>query len=182
MSDTSIISTASSDDYDNRKNTNYNDRSSFWNRHWFHIIVTLLLFIILIVSIILIYVLYKQAQRDRERRRIQNEFKQEYGLANKVLDFIRKDGIVAKWYKKNKGSTVTIFRELMTDMVETIFDQYCFAPYTLTVHNNRLRPPYISVYSVVNVRLRSCVFDLGKHYVLLKLHTVERYKVYQILI
>jgi len=69
------------------------------------------------------YVLYKQTQRDQERQRIQNEFKQKYGLANKVLDLIRKDGIVTKWFKKNKGSTVTIFKQLMNDMVETIFDQ-----------------------------------------------------------
>jgi aspartokinase len=117
MSDTSIISTVSAYN-DDSKNS-----SSFFNRYWFHIIAIVLLLIILIISSILIYVLYKQTQRDQERRRIQNEFKQKHGLANKVLDLIRKDGIVTKWFKKNKGSTVTIFKQLMNDMVETIFDQ-----------------------------------------------------------
>ena len=44
----------------------------------------------------LIYVLYKQEQRNRERQRIQNEFKLKHGLANKVFNLIKKDGIIAK--------------------------------------------------------------------------------------
>ncbi len=100
MSDTSIISIAFSSDNDHRKRANRSNRSSFCNRYWFRIIVTLLLLIILITSTILTYLLYQQAQRDRERRRIQNEFKQQHGLANKVLNLITKDGIVAKWIKK----------------------------------------------------------------------------------
>jgi hypothetical protein len=114
MSDTSIISTRLS--YDR-------DHSSCCKRYWFHITFILLLLIILIISAILIYVLYKQTQRDRERRRIQNEFKQRHGLASKVLDLINKDGFIAKWLKKNKGSLITKFRQLMNEMVETIFDQ-----------------------------------------------------------
>src|SRR5947208_1489035 len=121
MSDTSIISTRYSYDDENRKNTNRNHHSSFCNRYCFHIIVTLLIIIILITSVMLIYVLYKQEQRDRERQRIQNEFKLKHGLANKVFNLIKKDGIIAKWYKNNKHST--IFKQLITDMVETIFEQ-----------------------------------------------------------
>ncbi len=123
MSDTSVISIAYSDDNDHRKRPHRSNRSSFCNRYWFRIIVTLLLLIILITSTILTYLLYQQSQRDQERRRIQNEFKQQHGLANKVLNLITKDGIIAKWIKKNKSSTITIFRQLINDMVETIFDQ-----------------------------------------------------------
>jgi hypothetical protein len=123
MSDTSIVSTTFSYDDQKRQNRNHHGDSSFCNRYWFHISFILLLIIILITSTILIYVLYKQVQRDRERRRIQNEFKQKHGFANKVLDSITNDGIVAKWFKKNKSSLVTIFRQLMTEMVETIFEQ-----------------------------------------------------------
>jgi hypothetical protein len=123
MSDTSIISTVPVYNDANRKGTNRHQHSSFCNRYWFHITATLLSFIIFIILSILIYVLYKQAERDRERRRIQNEFKQKHGFANKVLDMITKDGIVAKWLKANKGQTVTIFKELMNDMVNTIFEE-----------------------------------------------------------
>lgn len=124
MSDTSIVSTTFSyDDDEKSQNRNRHGHSSFCNRYWFHIIFILLLLIILITSTILIYVLFKQAQRDRERRRIQNEFKQKHGLANKVLDLITKDGIVAKWFNKNKSSLVAMFRQLMTEMVQTIFEQ-----------------------------------------------------------
>lgn len=123
MSDTSIISTISSFSNENSKTTHHNYRSSLWNRYWFHIIAALLSFIIFIILIILAYVLYKQAQREQERRRIQNEFKRKHGLANKVLDMITKDGIVAKWLKANKGPLLTMFREVMNDMVETIFEQ-----------------------------------------------------------
>jgi hypothetical protein len=123
MSDTSIISTISSYSDENRKTKNPNHHTSFWTRHWFHIITIFLSSIIFIISTILVYVLYKEAQRDQERRRVQNNFKQKYGLANKALDMITKDGLVAKWLKANKGPIVTVFRELMTDMVETISEQ-----------------------------------------------------------
>jgi hypothetical protein len=123
MSDTSIVSTTFSYDDEKRYSRNDHDHSSFCNRYWFHITFILLLIIILITSTILIYILYKQAQRDRERQRIQNEFKQKHGVANKVLDLITKDGIISKWFKKNQSSLVTIFKQLMTEMVETIFNQ-----------------------------------------------------------
>ncbi len=123
MSDTSIVSRAWSYDKKHRKIRNSNDHSSFCNRYWFCITATLLLLVIVIILGILGYVLYKQGRRDRERRRIQGEFKQKHGLANKALDLITKDGIVAKWLKKNKSTLVTTFRQMMTEMIETIFGQ-----------------------------------------------------------
>jgi hypothetical protein len=125
MSDTSIISTRSvydDNDDDHKKNRNDHNDSSFCHRYWFSIITSFLILIILTISIILAYVLYSQTLRDRERKRIKKEFQQKHGLANKVLDMVRNDGIIAKWFKTNKGSTLSIFRELMTEMVETIFD------------------------------------------------------------
>ena len=122
MSDTSIVSRISSYDGRNRR-TPKSDHSSFWNRYWFHTITILLSLIIFITSSILAYVLYRQAQRDEERRRIRDEFKRKHGLANKILDMVTKNGIVSKWFKANKGQTLTIFRQVMTDMVETIFSE-----------------------------------------------------------
>ena len=72
------------------KGRHRNQHSSFCNQYWFHIITTLLLFIICIVSGVLIYVLYKEAERNKERRRIQDEFKQKYGFANTLLKTITK--------------------------------------------------------------------------------------------
>ncbi|CAF1067345.1 unnamed protein product [Adineta steineri] len=123
MSDTSIISTRSSYDDGNNRKKSSNHHSSFCNQYWFHIFLILLLLIIFTISSILIYILYKQLQRNQERRRIQNEFKRRHGVANKVLDLVTKDGLVAKWLKTHQGSIITTFRELMTDMVETVFDE-----------------------------------------------------------
>ncbi|CAF0758138.1 unnamed protein product [Rotaria sp. Silwood1] len=123
MSDTSIISKVSSYDAENRRTTNQKCHSSCWDRYWFHIITTLLLSIILVTSSVLGYVLYKQAQENRKRRRIQKDFKRKHGLANKVLDMVKKDGVIAKWLKANKGQTLKVFTELMNDMVETIFSE-----------------------------------------------------------
>ena len=116
MSDTSIISRRSLYDDKYREKSNY---SSCWDRYWFRIITTLLLSIILITSTGIAYILYKQAERVRERRRIQAEFKRNHGVASKVLNMITKDGLVANWFKANKGPTFEIFKELMNDMVET---------------------------------------------------------------
>jgi F0F1-type ATP synthase membrane subunit a len=100
-----------------RKGRHRNQHSSFCNQYWFHITTTLVLFIICIISGILIYVLYKEAERNKERRRIQDEFKQKHGFANKLLNGITKG---AKWLNGNKGQ---IFKEVITDMVNTIFDE-----------------------------------------------------------
>ncbi|CAF2495745.1 unnamed protein product [Rotaria sp. Silwood2] len=123
MSDTSIISKVSSYDVENRRNTNQKYYSSCWNQYWFHITTSLLSLIILITSSLLGYDLYKQVQQDRKRRRIQKEFKRKHGLASKVLDMVKKDSVIAKWLKANKGQTLKIFTELMNDMVETIFGE-----------------------------------------------------------
>ncbi|CAF3403960.1 unnamed protein product [Rotaria socialis] len=120
MSDTSIISTISTYDSKIRRNKSH---FSCWNRHWFHMIITSLSLIIISTSGILGYVLYKQTQRNQERRRVQKEFQSKHGLANKIVDMISKDGIITKWLKANKGETLKIFRELMTDMVNTIFGE-----------------------------------------------------------
>ncbi|CAM4856463.1 unnamed protein product [Rotaria socialis] len=82
-------------------------------------IITSLSLIIISTSGILGYVLYKQTQRNQERRRVQKEFQSKHGLANKIVDMISKDGIITKWLKANKGETLKIFRELMTDMLNT---------------------------------------------------------------
>ncbi len=118
MSDTSIISTASS--YRNHHN---DEDSSCCERYWFSIINSILLLIILITSVLLIYFLNKHAERDRERQRIKDEFKREHGVANKVLDMIMKDGFVYKWIKAHKGSIATTFQQLFTDISQTLFDE-----------------------------------------------------------
>ncbi|CAF0912168.1 unnamed protein product [Rotaria sordida] len=124
MSDTSIISTISSDENHNKKRMNDNhENSSCCTRYWFIIINSLLSLILLITSILLIYTLHKQAERDRKRQHIKNEFKRKHHVANKVLDIIMKDGIVYKWIKAHKGSIATIFKELFTDIAETLFDR-----------------------------------------------------------
>ena len=119
MSDTSIISAFSYDDHRGKYRSRH--YQSCCNQYWFHITFTLLILIISIILSALGYVLYKQAQRDRERRRIQIEFKQKHSVANKVLDLVAKDGVVANWFKKNKNSLVKVFQQLIIEMVEIIF-------------------------------------------------------------
>ncbi len=124
MSDTSIISTVSSYKKHRIKPMNDNDEnSSCCTRYWFSIINSFLLLIIVITSVLLMYFLNKQAERDRERQRIKDEFKRKHGVANKVLDMIMKDGIVYKWIKAHKGSVATTFQELFTDIAKTLFDE-----------------------------------------------------------
>jgi hypothetical protein len=124
MSDTSIISTTSSYKKHHLKNLNdYDEHSSCCARYWFSIINTFLLFIIVITSALLIYFLNKQAERDRERQRIKDEFKRKHGVTNKVLDMIMKHGIVYKWIQAHKGSVATTFKELFKDITQTIFDE-----------------------------------------------------------
>jgi len=118
MSDTSIISTASS-----YRNHHHDEDSSCCARYWFSIINSILLLIILITSVLLIYFLNKHAERDRERQRIKDEFKRKHGVANKVLDMIMKDGFVYKWIKAHKGSIATTFQQLFTDISQTLFDE-----------------------------------------------------------
>jgi len=119
MSDTSIISTSSS--YQNHHMKKMNE--SCCAQYWFSIISSLFSIIIVITSVLLIYFLNKQAERDRERRRIRDEFKRKHGVTNKVLDMIMKNGFVYKWIKKHKGSIATTFQELFTDIAETLFDE-----------------------------------------------------------
>ncbi|CAF2443879.1 unnamed protein product [Rotaria sp. Silwood2] len=124
MSDTSIISTKSSDENHNKKTINDNhENSSCCAQYWFIIINSLLSLTLLITSVLLIYTLHKQAERDRKRQHIKNEFKHKHHVANKVLDMIMKDGVVYKWIKTHKGSIATTFKELFTDITETLFDQ-----------------------------------------------------------
>lgn len=120
MSDTSVISAFSYDDYRGKSRSRH--YQSCYNQYWFQITLTLLVLIISIILSVLGYVLYKQAQRDRERRRIQSEFKLKHGLANKVLDLVAKDGLVANWFKKNKNSLMKVFQQLIIEMVEIIFN------------------------------------------------------------
>ncbi|CAF0973519.1 unnamed protein product [Rotaria sp. Silwood1] len=99
------------------------ENSSCCSRYWFIIINSLLSLILLITSVLLIHTLHKQTERDRKRQHIKNEFKCKHHVANKVLDIIMKDGIVYKWIKAHKGSIATTFKELFTDIAETIFDR-----------------------------------------------------------
>lgn len=123
MSDTSIRSRGSSY-VEKRKRMRYSHhRSSCCERYWFHITATVLLIVILGTSGVLTFLLYRQAQKDRERRRIQEEFKRKHGVANKILELVSKDGAVMKWFTKNKSSTLAIFKQLITEMVQTIFEQ-----------------------------------------------------------
>ncbi|UJR25049.1 hypothetical protein I4U23_006409 [Adineta vaga] len=118
MSDTSVVSDRYSHDrYRRRRHS-----PSFCDRYWFHLTATLLLILILIIGCILGYVLYKQWKRDQQRRRIKSDFKQKHGVASKVLDLVSNDGIIGKWMKKFNGQILSIFRQLIADMVETIFE------------------------------------------------------------
>ena len=120
MSDTSIVSTSSYDDHS--RNYRNHHHQSCCAQYWFPITFIVLVLIVLIILSALGYVLYKQTEKDRERRRIQNEFKAKHGLANKVLDLVAKDGFVANWFKKHKNSSLKIFQQLITEMVEMIFN------------------------------------------------------------
>jgi len=122
MSDTSIISSYKTHDMTEMNDDN-NENSSCCEQYWFRIISISLCFILVVSSVLLIYFLNKQAERDRERQRIKDEFKRKHGVANKVLDMIMKDGIVYKWIKAHKGSIATTFKELFTDISETLFDE-----------------------------------------------------------
>jgi len=122
MSDTSIISSYKTH-YRKDMNDDDDENSSCCEQYWFRIISGSLCFILVVSSVLLIYFLNKQAERDRERQRIKDEFKRKHGVANKVLDMIMKDGIVYKWIKAHKGSIATTFKELFTDISETLFDE-----------------------------------------------------------
>lgn len=123
MSDTSFSSRGGSSYGHRRKRMRYtNHRSSFFERYWFSVTATVLLLIILATSGVLAYLLYRQAQKDRERRRIQEEFKRKHGVANKILELISKDGAITKWFTKHKSSTLAVFKQVITEMVQTIFD------------------------------------------------------------
>jgi hypothetical protein len=122
MSDTSIISSYKTHHIKDVNDDN-DENSSCCEQYWFRIIISCLCFIMVVSSVLLIYFLNKQAERDRERQRIKDEFKRKHGVANKVLDMIMKDGIVYKWIKAHKGSIATTFKELFTDISETLFDE-----------------------------------------------------------
>ncbi|CAF0803256.1 unnamed protein product [Adineta ricciae] len=119
MSDTSIASGRYSYDDFRRKRRS----SSFCDRYWFHIATTTLVIINLAIVSGLGYIFYKETELTQQRKRIQNDFKQQHGLANAVLDLVAKDGFIAKWLKKNNVQIVTVFKELINDMVTTIFEQ-----------------------------------------------------------
>ncbi len=121
MSDTSIVSTGSSE-RQHRINDHEED-ASCCARYWFSIINSFLLLIIVISSALLIYFLNKQAERDRERQRIKDEFKRKHHVTNKILDMIMKNGIVSKWIKLQKGSIGITFQELFKDITETLFNE-----------------------------------------------------------
>lgn len=104
---------------------NDNDEdSSCCKRYWFCLTSSLFSIIIVITSMLIIYFLHKQDERDQERRRIRDEFKRKHRVANKVVDMIMKDGIVYKWIKVQKGSIGKVFKELFTDITQTLFDEY----------------------------------------------------------
>jgi hypothetical protein len=113
MSDTTIVSAYS----------DHREHSSCCVQYWFRIISSCLLVVIVITAVLLLYVLNKQAERDRKRQRIKDEFKQKHNIANKVLDMIMKDGLVYNWIKAQKGSIAKVFKELFTDITETLFDE-----------------------------------------------------------
>lgn len=122
MSDTSVPSRGSSYGH-KRKRMRYSNRhSSFCERYWFTITVTVLSIIILATSSVLAYLLFKQMQKDRERRRIQEEFKRKHGVANKILELVSKDGAVTRWFTRHKSSTLAVFKQVITEMVQTIFE------------------------------------------------------------
>jgi hypothetical protein len=114
MSDTSIISSYQNDN---------DEDSSCCAKYWFRIISSCLLLVIVITTVLLLYFLNKQTERDRKRQRIKDEFKQKHSVANKVLDMIMKDGLIYNWIKAQKGSIAIVFKELFTDITETIFDE-----------------------------------------------------------
>ena len=122
MSDTSVMSARASYDYERRRMKTSHHHSSFCERYWFHTVTTLLMIIILAISGVLGYVLYKQYRREQERRRIRSDFKRENGVASKVLDVVKGDGVVGKWLKANQGPVLKIFQAVMKEMVETIFE------------------------------------------------------------
>ena len=118
MSDTSLASR-----YRKHRLSDFGDDSSCCRRYWFSVINSFLLLIIVISSALLVYFLNKQAERDRERQRMKDEFKRKHGVTNKILDMIMKDGIVLKWIKRYKGSVGTTFQELFQYIAETLFNE-----------------------------------------------------------
>ncbi|CAF3565782.1 unnamed protein product [Rotaria socialis] len=123
MSNTSIISTISSNEnFKVKRKHNSQENSSCCARYWFIIITSVLSLFLVIASVLLTYTLNKQAEREQKRQIIKNEFKRKHQVTNKVLDTIMKDGLVYKWIKSQKGSIATTFKELFTDISETLFD------------------------------------------------------------
>jgi hypothetical protein len=121
MSDTSIISS-----YQNHQVKTMNDNdvnTSCCAQYWFRIISSCLLLVIVITTVLLVDFLIKQTERDRKGQRIKGKFKLKHSVANKVLDMIMKDGRNYNWIKAQKGSIATVFKELFTDITETIFDE-----------------------------------------------------------
>ena len=124
MSDTSVISTMSSyEDHGLKRIDGSNENPSCCARYWFIMISSLLSVIIIITSILIMYFLNKQAERDRKRQNMKDEFKHKHQVTSKVLDMIMKDGIVYKWINAHKGSIATTFKELFTDISKTLFDE-----------------------------------------------------------
>ena len=86
-------------------------------------IAGLLSLILVFVSLSLIFILHKHAERDRHRQQIRQEFKRQNKVANKVLDMIMKNGIIYRWIQIQKGPIATLFRELFTDIAQTLFGE-----------------------------------------------------------
>ncbi|CAF1619343.1 unnamed protein product [Rotaria magnacalcarata] len=123
MSDTSVISTISSNEnFKVKRKYTSQENSSCCARYWFIMITSVLSLFLVIASVLLAYTLNKQVEREQKRQFIKNEFKRKHHVTNKVLDKIMKDGFVYKWIKAQKGSIATTFQELFTDISETLFD------------------------------------------------------------
>lgn len=128
MSDTSIISTRSDDDDLRRSRFIDHERDeerqrSSCQRHWFSLVAGLLSVLLVLLSLALIFILNKHAERDRRRQQIKQEFKRQNQVADRVLDMIMKNGIVFKWIQLQKGPLATILRDLVTDIVQTLFGE-----------------------------------------------------------
>jgi hypothetical protein len=100
----------------------------------------------------LVYVLNKQTERDRKRQYMKDKFKREHGIANKVLDMITKNGIIYKWIKAQKGPISTTFKELFSDIAQTLFDEW---------KKNRVKKTNSHFILVINLRKIELAFVLS---------------------
>lgn len=127
MSDTSLTSKRSSST--NRKKVRRSDEEEFQSdrssatRCIYPLLIIVLSLIIVGTSLSSLYLLNERTQRDRERKRRKEEFKQKNRIPQKVQDWINKNAHLLDFiskFSKNHGSTLKL---LINDIIEFIFGE-----------------------------------------------------------